>query len=347
VALRLRSTTLNSSNGLSANSLISIFTEMTERKASEPLRKSGSSTARTTLTERPTSRLVSVEREHEASITQAYDRLQLSENTHEREVQTLKAHLVVLRQDLATTLSTNVRDLSDLRTQLQARVEAEQKLREAEVLASSSLLRESQHSWAQEADRAAELRRELLSLKAKRADETGRLQGAQRKLAVELESTRQHHLARLQHDVDRARAEKTRLLDQQQRTSALLRQEQQSSLTQLNTQLAERESRVRRLEAETETLRNDLQKSTQRGEDEIEGLQASVGKLRHLAELQDRDFANLEQSRRQARNDAREMSAEVRRLEEEMKYMHSENHLLRSSSGKLGKLVYGRTKATI
>lgn len=318
-----------------------------ERKASEPLRKSGSSTARTALTDRPTSRLVSVEREHEASLVQAYDRLQLSENTHEREVQTLKAHLALLRQDLSATLSSNARDLSELRTQLQARVEAEQKLREAEVLGSSSLLRESQHTWANEADRAAELRRELLSLKAKRADETGRLQGAQRKLAQELESVRQQHLARLQHDVDRARAEKTRLLDQQERTSALLRQEQQSSLSQLNTQLAERECLVRRLEAETEALRDDLQKVMRRGEEEMEGLQASVGKLRRLAELQDRDFAELEQSRRQARNDAREMSTEVRKLEQEMKRMHSENQFLRSSSGKLGKLVYGRTKAAI
>lgn len=317
----------------------------TERKPSEPLRKSGSSTARTALTEIPSSRLISVEREHEASITQAYDRLHLSDSAHERETQTLKAQLAALRQDLANTLSRNSRDLSDLRNQLQARVEAEYKLREAEVLAGSSQLRESQQIWAKEADRAAELRRELLSLKAKRADETGRLQGAGRQSAQELESLRQHRLARLQHDIDRARAEKTRLLDQHERASALLRQEQQSSLSQLNAELAERESRVRRLETETEALNEELQKTTQRGEQELQSLEASLTKLRHLSELQDRDFADLEQSRRQARKDAREMSAAVRRLEQEMRSMDSENQLLRSSSGKLGKLVYGRTRA--
>ena len=89
-----------------------------------------------------------------------------------------------------------------------------------------------------------------------------------------------------------------------------------------------------------------MQKTTYRGEQEIQSLEASLTKLRHLSELQDRDFADLEQSRRQARNDAREMSAAVRRLEQEMKSMDSENQLLRSSSGKLGKLVYGRTRAT-
>ena len=349
VKLRLLSTTLNSSNGLSAKSLISIFTEMAEadRKPSEPLRKSsGFSTARTTLTERPTSRLLSIEREHEAHLTQAYDRLHLSDNAHELEVQTLKAQVAALRQDLAVTQSANARELSQLRSQLQGRVEAEQKLREAEVLSGNSQLREKQQLWAREADLAAELRRELLSLKAKRADETGRILGEQRRGTQELEVMRQQRLARLQHEVDRARAENARAAEQQQRLTALQRQEQQNQLSLLNTELAERESRARRLETDVQRLRLELQDVTEQGEQETQRLRHSLTELRHVAELQDRDLSSLEGSRQQARLDAREMSAEVRRLEQERKRLDSENHLLRSNSGKLGKIVYGRTRVT-
>lgn len=316
------------------------------RKASSPLRLSTRSTLlEDTQSLRGSGRIIAdLEKQHEESLARAYDRLQQSDDVHEHETQSLKTQVTVLRQQLASVAVANAAELKDLRTQFQAKLEAEARQRSAAVAAANEKLAGAQQAWTEESDRGARLRQELLTLQAQNTTEATQAESASRKLAQDLEYLKQHALARLQAEIDRAKIDRRRTEEEAQRRVEMVQQQMQTEVNEWHSRLAAKEALVRNEEAEVADLRRQLQYKTESGERDVRGLQETLRSLRTVVELQEADLIRLRQAREDARRSAKQMSMEVTRLEKEMKRVDSENYLLKSSSAKLGRLVYGRTR---
>ena len=326
------------------------------RKATSPLKLGGGySTARSTLADdlsfekdggsslRGSTRIIAdLEKQHEESLTRAYDRLQVTDDSHEREIHSLKAQVASFRQELAATSLGNAAELKDLRAQFQSRLESEARLRAAAVNSANEKLTGTQQVWASESDRSTELRHELLALKARNSEENAQIQSETRRLAQDLDYLKQQSVTKLQTEMDRGRLDKKRTEDELGRRTEILKQQLQTEVNEWQNRLAAKEAVVRNAEVEVSELRRQLQVKTEAGERDVRGLQETLKSLRTVVELQEADLTRLKQSREEARRNAKQMSSEVTRLEKEMKRVSSENQLLRSSSAKLGKLVYGK-----
>ena len=286
--------------------------------------------------------LADMQRAYENSLTKAYDRLQYSSSSHDNDVQSLQRLVNSLREEVASTAQANSKELSDLRAQFQARLIAENRLRDTSMDVASTRLSEMQQIWASESDRSVSLRQELLTVRVKSGEEASKLRAENTALALELDRVKGTVVTRVQGEVDRTRGDVTVQQDEHIRFCSVLKQENQTAINEVRNKLAMQEARARNGENEVSALRQQLLAKTQQAESDVKGLNENLKSLKTVVEGQEAELIRLKEDREMAKRDAKELNEEVVRLEREMHRVHESNSELRSSSEKLERLVYGR-----
>lgn len=288
------------------------------------------------------SQLRALERRQESSLSYAVDRLRLSEDAHERDLEPLQSQADSLRQLLAVTTQSHSRDLQQLREQLQTRLEAESRARESTVRAAQSRLADLQRQWTAERDRAAQLRQELLELRLRNGSDIGRRQEEDRTLRTQLERLKVNVMGALHSDISAAQDGLVRTREEHTRRLTTLQTAQQREISTLQEHVADSDARINRCEGEGIALRQELQRETETGERELVTMQSALRTVRSEAKSQAEELDRLGRARDSALGRARELSVEASRLKRQKRKFKASSEQLRSSSVKLERLVYGR-----
>ena len=288
------------------------------------------------------SQLRALERRQESSLSFAVDRLRLSEDTHERNLEPLQSQADSLRRLLEVTAQTHSRDLMQLREQMQARLETESRVQESTVRAGQARLAEVQRQWAAERDRVAQMRQELLELRLRNGSDIGRRQEEDRTLRTQLERLKLNVMGALHSEISAAQDGLVRTREEHTRRLALLQAAQQREINSVQDRAAVADAQMNRSELEGIALRQDLQRETESGERELVTLQGSLRTLRSEAKSQAEELDRLSRARDSALGRARDLSVEASRLKRQRRHFKASSQQLRSSSVKLERLVYGR-----
>ena len=288
------------------------------------------------------SQLRALERRHETSLSLAVDRLRESEDTHERNLEPLQTQADSLRQLLEVTAQSHIRDLQQLRTQLQARLETESRAQESSLRAGQSRLTDGQRQWAAERDRAAQLRQELLELRLRNGSDIGRRQEEDRTLRMQLERLKLNVMGGLHSETSAAQSGLVQAREEQARRVSILHMTQQREISALQDRLVATDTLINHCEVEVTALQQELQREIETKEHQLNTLQSSLRTLRSEAKSQEDELSRLSRAKNSALERARELSVEASRLKRQRRKFKASSEQLRSSSVKLERLVYGR-----
>lgn len=287
--------------------------------------------------------LADVQRQHERTLEQVYTRMELGDRAYQAEAASLQAQVSSLRQQLDLAAVSHSRDIESLRKDYEDKIRAETITKEQAVTGIAGKIQETQLAAAQESDRCAQLRREIIEEKERHSELMSKFQSEQRQIQQELLYYQEEKLPSLQSELNRLQEERQRIESDSTRTISLSREQHNRLIADLQAQIEVKESQIRSLELESADLRREIQVKREMYARDIESLQETLHSTREIIDTQEKRIGRMREERAEARMNSKELAREVAVFQRDVTQAKTEHLALKSDTKKLERLVYGKS----
>lgn len=280
-----------------------------------------------------------LESQHDQALTSAHDKLRIEQVNHDKIVEALRNQVASLRQQLDLSEKVNQAELAKARDGAEDRLTRLLREKEERLTFVAAKASDLQRQLDAEIEKNSVLRQEMLSMKLRQSEETGKLEGQVRSLRQELEFLRNGSLAKAEIEIQRLKGDSSRREEEVQRLTSHLQSESQTLQEQLLAQLRSKESAFQSLQSELRDLRaSDLSRKAASDRD-LEVLQNTINSSRKVISLYELEIERLKQNREEAKRDAVKANKEAAVAEMETARLRAKNEQLESQIEKMQRLI--------
>lgn len=280
-----------------------------------------------------------LESQHDQALTSAHDKLRIEQANHDKIVEALRNQVASLRQQLDLSEKVNQAELSKARDGAEDRLTRLLREKEERLTFVAAKANDLQRQLDGEIEKNSILRQEMLAMKLRQSEETGRLEAQVRALKQELEFLRNGSLAKAESEIHRLKSDSSRREEELQRVTSQLQTEAQSLQDQLLAQLRTKETAVQSLQAELRDFRaSDLSRKATQDRD-LDVLQNTINSSKKVISLYELEIERLRQNREEAKRDAVKANKEAAVAEMETARLRAKNEQLESQIEKMQRLI--------
>jgi len=254
----------------------------------------------------------------------------------------LRVQLHSLTQRLAALRLRQSRELQTVKTDLEASLHEMALESSSATRAAEDRLRSALRTYESESSASAALLSQLLALRAQNGAEVRNLQREIRLDREEADFLRLHASEKLQNDRNRLRIQVQTLRNAKEQAYSTLISQQLAEEHDFTSLLQASTAHTEQLDRQTSALRSELSLTVLRGSQEVTSLSETLQSLQKLVHRQEGEGTQLAKLQSASLRNAHTLSRMVLKVGQKAELLKGENHLLRSKSARLGKLVYGK-----
>lgn len=284
-----------------------------------------------------------LEKKHESSLIDVYDRLRSQEESHERTSESLRKQVASLRLQLDYTTQQHTRELHQIREEFEEKLVQIARDQQLTEQAHQGKVRELQFALEKERATSKEHRQDSSISRAKLIEETSRLQNQLRLLQHEHEQALRSSASISKHELDRLDQERTYLKNERLVHYEELRSQAEAQVLELRFRLESKDTLIASMEQELTEVKRSLHSKAEAAGRDVQTLQETLKSSRKVIEVQENDLDRLKKEREDFRRDSRILSKEAAMLENELAKTRRENVELKEQVNKFEKIVYGRS----
>ena len=283
--------------------------------------------------------LSELESQHEKAISSAHEKLRMEQVNHDKIVEALRNQVASLRQQLDLSEKVSQAELSKVRESTEDRLARSIREKEERLTFVAAKASDLQRQLDGEIEKNSLLRQEILSMKLKHSEETGRMEAQTRALKQEVDLLRNSSLPKAENELQRVRGESSRREEEIQMNIAHLRTEHEAAKEQMLAQLRGKDSIIQGLEAELNEVKSFGQSRKQAQERDMDMLQGTVNSSKKVISLYEQEIERLKQSRDEAKKEATRAIKEAAVSELETARLKAKNEQLESQIEKMQRLL--------
>lgn len=273
------------------------------------------------------------------ALSSAHDKLRIEQVNHDKIVEALRNQVNSLRQQLDLSEKVNQAEVAKARDGAEDRLTRLLREKEDKLTFIATKSNDLQRQLDAEIEKNSTLRQEILTMKLRHSEETGKLEGQIRALKQELEFLRNSSLAKAEGDLMRLKGDLTHKEAEMNRVSNKMQEEAEALQRELLGQVRAKDEAIHELQRELREVKalEFNRKSYQ--ERDLEVLQNTINSSKKVIGLYEVEIERLKNSRDEAKKDAVKANKEAAVAEMETARLRAKNEQLESQIEKMQRLI--------